>query len=75
MAHTCHADNCEQAVPPRMLMCRRHWYMVPKRLRDQLWAEYVPGQERRKDPTRTYIEAARACIDAVAAKEARSERP
>lgn len=68
--HTCHAINCTQAVPPRLFMCRRHWYMVPKPLRDALWAAYVPGQERRKDPTPEYLDAAMVCVAAVATAEA-----
>lgn len=67
--HLCHAERCTVAVPPRMLMCKRHWFMVPKSLRDELWAKYVPGQERRKDPTEAYLDVAHRCIEAVAAKE------
>ncbi|MGL5935872.1 MAG: hypothetical protein ACRCZI_09660 [Cetobacterium sp.] len=69
MKHTCHADGCELAVPPKMLMCRRHWYMVPKHLRDDVWDTYEPGQEQRMDPTEEYLAAAQAAIDAVATKE------
>lgn len=70
-AHLCHANDCTERVPPRMLMCKRHWYMVPKPLRDAVWDNYVPGQERRKDPTAAYLSAAQAAIDAVARKEGR----
>jgi hypothetical protein len=45
-AHTCHAMGCNVAVPPRMFMCRRHWYMLPKTDRALVWALYIPGQER-----------------------------
>lgn len=71
MGHACHAERCTVAVPPTMFMCRRHWYMVPARLRAMVWATYVPGQEVRKDPTMEYLEVARAAIAAVAAKEVR----
>lgn len=69
MKHTCHAQGCEQGVPPRMFMCRKHWFMVPKTMRDSLWDVYVPGQESRKDPTPLYLDVAQACVEAVAAKE------
>lgn len=69
-AHTCHADGCDTPVLPRLLMCGRHWRMVPHALQAAVWGEYVPGQETRKDPTRDYLDAARAAIAAVAAKEA-----
>lgn len=69
MPHLCHAQGCRKSVHPRMLMCPKHWYMVPKPLRDAVWAAYVPGQERRKDPTNEYLEAAQTAIAAVADKE------
>lgn len=73
-AHLCHAKGCDVSVPPRMLMCRPHWRMVPRPLQDAVWDEYQPGQENRKDPTDDYLAAAQAAIDAVAAKEA-ARRP
>jgi hypothetical protein len=68
-AHTCHAMRCSANVPPRMLMCARHWRQVPRRLQAALWAAYVPGQERRMIPTVAYLHAAADCVRAVAAKE------
>ncbi len=69
MNHTCHADHCTVAVPPKMFMCKNHWYMVPSRVRRMVWATYVPGQEIRKDPTMEYLEVTREAIAVVAAKE------
>lgn len=69
MDHLCHAVDCTRSVPPRMLMCRKHWSMVPDQIRSWVWATYVGGQEQRKDPTPAYIEAARSAIDAVAEAE------
>jgi hypothetical protein len=69
--HTCHAEACTTAVPPKMFMCRSHWYQLPKAMRDKIWELYTPGQEVRKDPTMEYLEHAQACIDFVAAKEGR----
>ena len=71
MKHTCHATFCKTNVPPKMFMCKKHWYMVPPRLRSAIWAAYVPGQEIRKDPTREYLDVAQEAIAAVAAKEGR----
>ena len=68
-AHTCHALACEAHVPPRMHMCKTHWFMVPKVLRDGLWSLYRPGQERRMDPSPEYLLAAARCVHAVAVKE------
>lgn len=56
--HHCHAIGCTVRTHPKFFMCRRHWFMVPRHLRDRIWATYVPGQEVRKDPTVEYLEAA-----------------
>ena len=61
--HTCHATGCTVAVPPRMFMCKRHWFMLPKSTRDAVWAVYVPGQEIRKDPTDEYLTVTQNAID------------
>jgi hypothetical protein len=69
MAHQCHALRCKTPVPPKLFMCRDHWYMVPKSKRDRLWALYRPGQEITKDPSPEYLEHAMACVRIVAEKE------
>jgi hypothetical protein len=62
MTHTCHATGCKRLVPPKMFMCKPHWFRLPKSMRDEIWAVYVPGQEERKDPTEEYIEVAQRCV-------------
>ena len=57
-SHTCHWPGCSREVPPRMWGCRAHWFTLPKRLRDAVWLQYVPGQEDRKDPSPAYLEVA-----------------
>lgn len=54
-----------------MLMCLRHWRMVPKPLKDDVWATY-----RKYGPlTPPWLEAVRAAIAAVAEKEAAAAAP
>jgi len=72
MKHLCHAVGCTVEVPPKLLMCKAHWYMVPGDLRRRVWATYVKGQEIRKDPSPDYFDAAQAAIDAVRDIEERS---
>jgi len=72
MAHTCHAVGCECIVPPTMLMCRRHWFSVPLKLRDKVWATYQDGQCDGLDPSSVYCQAAKAAVIAVAEKEGRT---
>jgi hypothetical protein len=38
--HTCAAEGCQRMVQTTMLMCREHWYQVPKPIRDRVWAAY-----------------------------------
>lgn len=71
MSHVCHAAGCKVPVPPRMFMCKRHWYMVPLPLRNEVWKHYRPGQEQDKQPSAAYLEVAHRAIAAVQAKEAR----
>lgn len=71
MKHKCHARGCDVAVLPRLLMCLRHWRMVPRPLQRQVWATYRPGQEVDKEPTGVYLAAAKAAIASVAEKEGR----
>lgn len=67
--HTCHATDCGVRVPPKMFMCRNHWYALPKSLRDAVWLAYVPGQEIRMDPTQGYLNVAQRCIRFIEIKE------
>ena len=69
MNHSCHAKKCKKYVPPKLLMCPQHWKKVPRELQLDVWKHYRIGQEVDKKPTREYLAAARAAINAVAEKE------
>lgn len=71
LKHTCHALGCQVSVPPEMLMCRRHWFMVPKAIRDRVWSSYRRGQCDDKSPSREWLKAAKEAIRYVAIKERR----
>lgn len=73
--HLCHAVDCNERVPPNLLMCARHWYLVPQSLRTIVWRTYRPGQETDKAPTQDYLDAARAAINFVAQKEGKPPLP
>lgn len=68
MAHTCHWPTCNVPVPPKMWGCKRHWFMLPKHLRDRIWETYVPGQEISKTPSGAYLDAAQAVQDWIQAQ-------
>jgi len=40
----CPIPGCGNQIDPSRLMCRRHWYRIPKQLRDQVWATWRSGQ-------------------------------
>lgn len=58
MGHKCHQPGCAVNVPPAMWGCKKHWFRLPKRLRDRIWATYVPGQEITKTPSQEYLDVA-----------------
>lgn len=66
VSHTCHAPDCTRQVPPRMFMCRAHWYALPKKVQDAIWREYRPGQEIDKRASLRYFAVQRlACAYSV----------
>lgn len=71
MAHHCHAMGCEVPVPARLLMCRRHWFMVPAPMRGAVLRHFRPGQCDDKKPSRAWLEAAIAAVKHVATVEGR----
>jgi hypothetical protein len=62
LTHTCHTMGCTEIVPPKMLMCRNHWFELPKSDRDLVWQLYSPGQEITKTPSVAYVQAVNRII-------------
>lgn len=56
--HHCHWPDCDRNVPPAMWGCKEHWFKLPKRLRDRIWATYKPGQEVTMTPSEAYMKVA-----------------
>lgn len=58
---TCPVPDCEVTHSRRLLMCRDHWFSVPKPLRDELMRAY------RRDGvlSEEYLNARQACIEAA----------
>lgn len=42
--------------------CREHWFGLPKKIRDAIWREYRPGQERDKQPSYRYLAVQRLAV-------------
>jgi hypothetical protein len=58
--HTCPAPGCPLEVSDDLLACRKHWYELPKPLRDALWRAY--SDHGRGSPAHTA--AVDACLRA-----------
>lgn len=65
----CPIPGCGEQIDPTRLMCRRDWYLVPKGLRDQVWATWRSGQGA---SAREHQAAVRRAINA--ARRLRHER-
>ena len=74
MSHTCHARGCSVEVPPELLMCRTHWFKVPRRIQQAVYATYRPGQCDDMKPSKAWHEAADAAIGFVAQAERKKIR-
>lgn len=57
--HHCHWPGCDAHCAPAAWGCRKHWFMLPRGLRNKVWASYRPGQEQTKTPSARYVEVAR----------------
>ncbi len=64
-AHDCPATGCPRRVGQRMLMCRPHWFTVPKALRDAVWDAYAGGLGAGSP---AHLAAVSAAVEAVNAK-------
>lgn len=59
-AHHCHWTGCTKTCPPKMWGCAPHWYALPLKIRNAIWAAYRPGQEITKNITERYLRVALA---------------
>jgi hypothetical protein len=72
VTHHCHAIDCTAEVPPSLLCCKRHWFMVPVPLRIPVLRTYRRGQCHDKRPSPAYCEAAANAIEHVARLEGKT---
>jgi len=67
-AHDCPATTCTRRVGRGQLLCRSHWFMVPKPLRDAVLNAWRGGLGAGSPE---HAEAITAAVEAVNAKLAR----
>ncbi|MGO9292819.1 MAG: hypothetical protein ACLP52_02870 [Streptosporangiaceae bacterium] len=65
-SHLCPVRGCPQHVSPDRLMCRPHWYAVPRPLRDAVWATWQSGSGAGSP---AHMAAINAAIRAVNARQ------
>jgi hypothetical protein len=67
-SHECPAGRCTRRVGAHMLMCRPHWFMVPKPLRDDVWNAWAggmgAGSPEHRDAIMAAVEAVNARLEA-----------
>jgi hypothetical protein len=63
----CAAHNCEERIKRRMLMCSRHWRMVPLEIQDRVIITLQDWQ--RGGSARAYVHAVAEAQLAVARKD------
>jgi len=44
-AGRCPVPGCGEQIDRTRLMCRRDWYLIPRRLRDHVWESWGSGRE------------------------------
>jgi hypothetical protein len=61
-ASRCPVGDCGAEIDPSRLMCHVHWYLVPRQIRDRVWATWRSGHgasdAEHQDAVRTAITAA-----------------
>ena len=67
--HKCAARSCDKRISLNLLMCGRHWMLLPRRIRERIWSEYHKGIADGTHPTGAYALAVDEAVRAVDGKE------
>lgn len=74
MKHKCHAIGCTVKTHYSLLMCLKHWELVPSVIKDKIRKEFNPEQlYGRVRPSGAWLKAARMAIMAVKELEKNDE--
>lgn len=58
----CPVPDCGDEIDRTRLMCRGDWYLVPKQIRDRVWATWRSGQEASsREHQEAVLQAIAAC--------------
>lgn len=61
----CSCRTCDTTIPGYLLMCQRHWMMVPSGVRVEVQNAYREGREMKIHPTQRYLDARTTAIRIV----------
>lgn len=64
----CEITGCGEQIDPGRLMCRDHWLMAPKSLRDAVWAAWRDFDPSSRESIQRYRDARDAAVGYVQAK-------
>ena len=67
MAHECMATECSIQVADNMLMCGKHWRMVPREVQNRVYDTYRRGLKIFQDAER--FSAVKDAVTAVETRE------
>ena len=59
----CPIPGCKVDVASDMFACKRHWFSLPKYIRDEIWASYRDGIRKRTHPTKRWRMAAHNAME------------
>ena len=74
MTHTCPAVGCTKRMPSTMLMCGKHWRLVPVPIQRRIWRSYRKGPTAHT-ATDDYMRAVADAVKAVADAEPKPAPP
>ncbi|HEX9066889.1 MAG TPA: hypothetical protein VF843_17395 [Streptosporangiaceae bacterium] len=66
----CPIPDCGEHIDPSRLMCRQHWYMVPKLMRDHVWATWRSGAAAHSSEHQDAVHAAVVAVLAATGQKA-----
>ena len=61
----CAAGDCREIVPVGMLMCRAHWFQVPKHIRDRVWSAVRARQRNEQGARAAHLGAVKEAIKSL----------
>ena len=67
--HECHWPGCKEQVKPALWGCKNHWFRLPERLRNRIWATYSSGQEETGKVSPAYVHVAREVQEWIESQE------